>query len=170
MNKQRALLDRLYARKRVRITPKNYLKSVKRVISTCFIFLAVIIGISLWALNFNYLSIAISVVIVCIAFKLFNFVTQNLRSTSIKGDALILTSINKRSVVTSIRSLQKIKSFHFIGLELTKMKYNLDGKECSSIIINREGAYPFSPERSIRKAYELSKKQKANYKPGSVTA
>lgn len=170
MKKQRALLDQIYARKRVDITSKNYLKSVKQILNICSVSTVLIIGVLLWGMNVSYLSIAISTVIFILAFTLNKYVIKNIRSTSVKGDALILTSINKNSAVTSIRSLQKIESSSFLGFQITKLKYNLDGRNRSSIIINKQGSYPFTPEHSIRKAFELSKKQKANHKPGSVTA
>ena len=170
MKKQRALLDLIFSRKRVDITSKNYLRSVKQFLSACSLCSVVSVGLLLWFVGLNYLSIVISVVIFSLTLALTRFLTKNIRSTSVKGDTLILTSVDKNSAVTSIRSLKKIKTTNFLGFEITKLNFNLDGRNRSSIIINRQGSYPFTPEHSIRKAYELSKKQKANHKPGSVTA
>jgi hypothetical protein len=50
------------------------------------------------------------------------------------------------------------------------LSYNLDGKDRKTYIFTGKTAFSYTPEKLLKKAIELSKKQKANHKPGPVTA
>lgn len=168
MNKRRAFLKQIYARKRVDITSKKYLQKVKRFLTTGIILSIVMVATLILTLGINILSISMSFALLVVVFGLCNYLYRHIGATAIKADTLIVTSLNKRSAVTSIRSISKIKENCILGVQITKFKYFLDGRNRISVIINRDGAYPFTPAHSLRKALELSKKQKANHKPGSV--
>lgn len=169
MDQKRIVLSLLLSRKRVDITSKNYFSLIRIVSFTLFMF---ILAANFWYLylnQINFLTLGISFGNLLIFGLLFRNLLKNTSRTSIKGDTLILNNSSNKSCVTSLRSIKKIRTSSLFNIQITHLYYNLDGKNRKTIILTRKNAYAFSPEMLLKKAIELSKKQKANHKPGPVT-
>jgi len=104
------------------------------------------------------------------AFIFYAFCMKKIKSATIKGDTLIVNSLNKKSKVASLRSIKNVKTKSFAGLQLTSLNYSLDGRVENALFIGHASYLPFSPENTIKEAVKLSKKRKANLKPGPVSA
>lgn len=165
----RVVVDRLYNRKRVSVTPRNYLKRCKLFMLLHFVFMSAVIGLLFWILGITVLSIAITLAIAFISISSFAYFAKKTKSVAVKGDTLILNSFDKRSCVTSLRSIKNVHTSSLLGIQLTRLNYKLDGLTRSTVVINRSWAVPSTPEQLIKKAIQLSKKKKANHKPGSVS-
>ena len=170
MQEKRYLLNRLINRKRVGISPKNYLKKLRNI---TFIFLG-ITALS-FTLNFYLNGLTYTGLIGCVCClgiigSVGFYFQRYAKSTAVKGDTLILNSIKKKeSCVTSLRSVKEVKTISFLGLHWTNLQYKLDGVSKKVIIFNRASSVIVRPEIAIKKAIRLSKKQKANHKPDPVT-
>lgn len=170
MLNEQSIMDRLAEKNRVDVTPKNYFKSI----NTCLIILAIVlisvVGSGLYVAEITFLNLAIAgFLIVFFGFLGYRF-KRNTNSIAIKGDTLILNAPGRPSCVTSIRAISNVQTNSVLGLQMTKLRYNLDGRTRSIKVINRASSVVYSPEQLLKKAMELSKKQKANHKPGSVLA
>lgn len=170
MNQKRIILRLLVSRKRVDITTKNYFSFIRGMSILLFLFIVLVNCTFLYFNEVNFLSVGISTGNLLLFGMIFRNILKNTSSTSIKGDTLILNSSNNKPCVTSLRSIKRIKSFTFFTIQITQLYYNLDGRDRKTFIFTRKNAYSYSPENLLRKAIKLSKKQKANHKPGPVTA
>ncbi len=168
MANNRVILDQLYNRKRVRITPKDYLKRCRLYIMLHLMVIAIALFLLLSAIGVTFLSLGISGVIIASSIGLCYLFLKRTKSVAVKGDTLILNSINKQSCVTSLRSIKEVNTNTVLGLHLTRLDYKLDGVNRSTLVVNRSWAVPSTPEQLIKKAIQLSKRKKANHKPGSV--
>lgn len=90
------------------------------------------------------------------------YFSKNIQASLIKGGTLILTDLNKRSYVTSIRSIRDARSLHIGSMQLTRINYELDGMVRKAIIVNTDRFIPFNTDKFLYKAKEIYKKQKAN--------
>lgn len=171
LSNTRSVMDSLLKRDRTEITPKDYFKRF-----TSHLILEITFGLSLGALLIFWLgptiiAVGIAASIVVIPMLLTLRFRSKTRSIVVKGDTLILKNYKKRSLVTSLRSVKKIRTISLPGIYITKLVYNLDGKNRSTLVVNRSWAVTNTPEKLINKAIELSRrerKKKANRKPGSV--
>lgn len=94
-----------------------------------------------------------------VLFVVIFFIRRYCNALSIKGDTLILTDIRRKHVVTSIRSIKKLKNFRFSRFSITKMIYNLDGIDRKVILVKLLSANEIEPITVIK---TILKKQKAN--------
>lgn len=83
---------------------------------------------------------------------------------------MILKSLNKKSKVTSLRSVKSVHTKSVLGMDWTRLDYTLDGRAESAVFLGHSNNIPFSPEETIKEAVYWSKKRKANLKPGPVSA
>lgn len=168
MHKLRHLLTSLNNRKRVDITPTNYLLATKVILLLLLLTSAFIGGFILFNKGITWTSLAISGSIGLSTLILVYYLYRHVRSVAIKGDSLILVNLNKKSAVMSLRSIKNVRSKLFLGLQITTIQYKLDGKKDSSVIFSRTRSLPASQESVIKHAIAQVKKSKANHKPGSV--
>lgn len=169
MNQKRIILGLLLSRKRVDITSKNYFSFVRGVSFTLFLIVILTNLAYLYITEVNFLSLAISVGNLVLFGIIFRNLHKNTSRTSIKGDSLILNDAHNISCVTSLRSIKRVKTASLFNIHITHLYYNLDGRDRKTVIFTWKNAFSFSPEKLLKKAIELSKKQKANHKPGPVT-
>lgn len=169
MNQKRIILDLLISRKRINITGKNYFGLIRNLLLFSFLLIVLLNCVYLYYYDINWLSLAITLGNIVFFGLIFINLIRKTSATSIKGDTLILNNSNNKACVTSLRSIKRIQTISLLRLEITRLQYNLDGKDRKTYIFTRKNAYSFSPENLLRKAIELSKKQKANHKPGPVT-
>ena len=160
----------LLSRKRVDITSKNYFSLIRGVSFALFLFVLLTNITYLYISGVDFFSLSVSIGILLLFALLFINVLKNTSSTSIKGDTLILNNSNNKSCVTSLRSIKRVKTASILNINVTHLSYNLDGKDRKTYIFTRKTAFSYTPEKLLKKAIELSKKQKANHKPGPVTA
>jgi len=170
MVQERVVIERLLNRKRVDITPLNYLKRCKRQMFVhVLVFLSAIAAILL-QFGVTFISLGVSAGLLFSLAMIFLYFLKRTKSVAVKGDTLILNSFNKRSCVTSLRSIKNVNTHSFLGIQWTRMCYKLDGVTRSAFFINRSWAVVSTPEQLIKKAIQLSKKKKkANHKPDSVS-
>lgn len=165
------LMQSVYNRDRTEITPRNYFKKFRRHLFIQCVLSIACAGLLLYTQGANMTTAAISVAIVVIPALLNLRFRNRTRSLVIKGDSLILKSYNKRSLVTSLRSVKKVRTLRLPGMYLTRLEYNLDGRNNRVLVLHRSWAVRATPEKIMRKAINRSweeKKKKANHKPGSV--
>lgn len=165
----RVVIDRLYNRKRVDITPQNYLPRFKRHIALTLILSTLITALFLFQYGIDFITLGLSIGFFVLTMVVAVYFKKRTKSVAVKGDTLILNSFNKQSCVTSLRSIKKVHTNTFMGVQWTQMSYNLDGVTRSMIMINRSWAVSSTPEKLIKKAIQLSKRKKANHKPGPVS-
>lgn len=170
MNQKRLILKLLLNRKRVDITCTNYLSNVQNVLIFLYI---LILGLNISYLYFNdinFINLGLVTGNLLVFAVLFRKIRLSTSATAIKGDTLILNNSKNSNCVTSIRSINKIQTNSILIFRITRFSFKLDGRNRSTILITRKNTFSFSPENLLRKAIELSKKQKANHKPGPVSA
>lgn len=169
--RSRSIMLSLLNRDRTEITPKDYFKRfVVHVIIQFVLGLALGASLLYW-LGITVFSISIVAALTLIPLILSLRFRRRTRALVVKGDTLILKNYRKGSLVTSLRSIQKIRTIRLPGVYITRLEYNLDGKNRTTTVVNRSWAVANTPEKLIRKAMELSRRErnkKANHKPGSV--
>lgn len=169
MEKEKTLAHLIKNRKRIEITPCNYLGKFKLLIASIIGIVLIFDAYILINFRITFASLGIVGAVSLAGVFISYYLKVCAKTTTLKGDTIIFNSIDNKSSVTSIRSIRKIKSKSALGIQWTKLNYNLDGTTKSAIILNRIAHSTINPEQTIRKALEISKK-KANHKPGPVTA
>lgn len=170
MNQKRLIIKLLHNRKRIDITCSNYLSNVQYTLISLLALIILLNGLFLFIKGIEFITLGLVALNILFFAILFVRIRKSTSATAIKGDTLILNNSKRNHLVTSIRSIKKIRSFSFLMFQITRFSFKLDGKNRSNVLITRANSFSFSPEHLLRKAIELSKKQKANHKPGSVTA
>lgn len=170
MNQKRLILKLLLNRKRVDVTCSNYLSNVQNVLISIYALILLLNGLYLYLKGIDFITLGLVVGNLILFALLFRRLRISTSATSVKGDTLILNQSRKKHVVTSIRSINRIQTRSFLMFRITSFSFKLDGRNRSTILITRKNSFSFSPEHLLRKAIELSKKQKANHKPGPVSA
>ncbi len=169
MNKsKRALLQELIARKRVQVTPDNYVRHANSILLLIPTIGIICSASLLFFTRLTFLSLGISIALIFISVFLYLYFRKRIQSTAVKGGTLILNTLDHKNKVTSLRSIKRINTKSAFGVQWTQLSYNLDGKDRSAIIVNKASAVPVLPETTIKKAIALNKKEKANHKPGPV--
>ena len=170
MNTKRNLLSSLLRKERVDITSTHYQKNIK---SFLIVFVLALISFtfwSLWSARLTYSLLFLSGAMTGSLLTISYYFYRHIQAAAVKGDTLILKSLSKKNKVTTLSSIQKIKTTSIFGVQFTDMIYNLDGLSNRAIIITLASRVPVNPEKSIKKAISFSLKEKANHKPGSVSA
>ena len=170
MNRKRNLINQLLRRERVDITSSNNRKITKSILIALVVSF---LGFTLWnifntRLTYSLLFFSAGTTTLFLAAALYLY--RHIQAACVKGDAIILKSLDKKYNITPLRSIRKIKTNSFLGVQLTDMVYHLDGTNRRAIIITLARRAATKPERAIKKAIEISLKEKANHKPGSVSA
>lgn len=191
MNDKRILIDCLLRRKRIDFSPNKYFKRLKAYLFA-LISLAVLSSIYIVASNgLSYESFLLSFGVLAASLVIFSSLKKT-KTASVKGDTLIMNNISNRSCVTSIRSIRKVQTRHFLGIYRTEITYYLDGLKRKAFFYNLASSVPVTPETSIKRAIKIShlnrkmakaqivqleksraratakEKQKANHKPDPV--
>ena len=96
------------------------------------------------------------------------FIYMNARSVSLKSGNIILKTMSDQNIVAPIESIRKAKTSPFMGYELTRIRYKVDGVFNRFFIITKPSN--INPEEAIRGEISESRKRKkeANHKPDSV--
>jgi hypothetical protein len=160
MHRKRVLLGRLLNRERIDFSPKKYFKWLKTCL-ICILTLAILLNVFIlvyFEVTFTLLAVCAANIVLALWIVL--YLRRRIKSTSVKGDTLILNSFDQKSVVTSIRSIKNVKTRSFLGISRTQLSYKLDGVTRSAIFFGISSYYPVPPEVSIKKAIALSKKEK----------
>ena len=168
MREKRVLLERLLSKQRIDFTSVNYFNRLK-----LFLLLLVITAMGSTALILSILGVTYFTLLLSVGISLFTigavcYLRSKVKSTSVKGDALILNSINRTSCVTSILSVKRVKTKSFFGLQWTNVNFKLDGVSRSALFFTIASSVPVRPEISLQKAIRLSKKQNGKYGLGDV--
>ena len=155
MNDKRILIDCLLHRKRIDFSSDNYFKHLK----TAFLFLFSIAMLSSFYVIFSY-GLTYPALLICfgiiVASLTIYYPLKRTRTTSIKGDTLIMNDINNQSCVTSIRSIRKVKTTRFLGLYKTEITFHLDGLKQTVLFYNLTSSLPATPETSLKRALKIS--------------
>ena len=168
MEQENTLTNLIKNRKRIDITPYNYLGKFKLLITAIPVITVLFDAYLLYSFRISYSSLGLMFAVSIMAIIVSILLKKSAKSTTLKGDTIIFNSLDNKSSVTSIRSIRKIKSKSALGIQWTKLNYNLDGVPRSTVILNRIADSRMNPELALRKALEINKK-KANHKPGPVT-
>lgn len=156
----RTTVERLVNRKRVDITPMNYLRRFS-IHLTIYVLLSLgISGAIIVTQGLTYPALFSSVALSLSSIALWTFFRSRTKSVAVKGDTLILNSYHNHSLVTSLRSIKDVHTTRIPGVHITRLNFKLDGVNRSALVINRSWAVPSTPERMIRKAIALSKKER----------
>ena len=186
MNDKRILIDCLLRRKRIDFSPNKYFKRLKTYLFF-LISIAVLSGVYvIFSIGLSYTALLICFGIALTSLTIF-YSLKKTKTTSVKGDTLIMNNINNQSCVTSIRSIRKVKTTRFLGIFRTELIFYLDGVKRKALFYNLASSLPVTPETSIKRAIKISQlkrrlakaqilelekikeKQKANHKPDPVT-
>lgn len=158
--RSRATVALLLERKRVEITPLNYLQRCRVHMSVQLLLTVLASTAMIYAMGMNFLSVGIGAGLLIFAILSSIYFRKHTKSLAVKGDALILNSFNRRSLVTSLRSVRNIRTRQILGLHITRLDYNLDGRNRSTLVVNRSWAVTSTPERLLKKAIALSNERR----------
>lgn len=158
--RSRATVALLLERKRVEITPSNYLQRCRKHMSVQLLLTLLASAATIYLMGLSFISLGISATLLIFTILSSMYFRRHTKSLAVKGDALILNSFNRRSLVTSLRSVRKIRTRNVLGLHITRLDYNLDGRNRSTLVVNRSWAVPSTPERLLKKAIALSNKER----------
>lgn len=162
MYEKRSWFSSLMASDRIALTCPQYFKRLKTSLLIFSLLSVISIGLLISFSGLNFTTLGISMLYAFIAMFVIRYFSKNIQASLIKGGTLILTDLNKRSYVTSIRSIRDARSFHIGSMQLTRVKYELDGMLRKAIIVNTDRFIPFNTDKFLYKAKEIYKKQKAN--------
>ena len=162
MSRKKQFVDLLLNSKRVALTSPKYFKRLRTLLLLLSAGFLLTILLIFWQFGLEYISLILAGVILISGFIVLRFLSNHIHASAIKGGTLVVTSLSKRNYVTSLRSLNSVKSYHLPGINITRLSFNLDGIERRSIIINADRDLPFSADKVILKARTIYKKQKAS--------
>ena len=171
MAQNRSTFVRLQERKRVDITPKNYLTRCQRVLILEFIITAFAAGSVLYFYGVTFTTVGVAAIMIMVCTAVCLYIRRKTKAVAVKGDNLILNSFDNRSLVTSLRSIKSVRTTHFFLFHFTSLEFKLDGVDRTTIMINRPWAVDDRPDVLVKQAIALSKdnrEKKANHKLGSV--
>ena len=137
---------------------KNYLFRIKwifpLVLLIAFISLSVLFVFELMHQSQLIFSSLLAMVVLVIV----QVMTRKARVAAIKGDTLILRGIRVKSTITSLQSVKKASSFHFLGVHVTRLYYTLDNQKKSSFIFGGPSGMKTSLDLLIQHAKKREKK------------
>lgn len=167
MEQENTLTSLIKNRKRIDITPCNYLGNFKLLIAGILLIAIIFDAYLLLSFRISFSTLGLMVAVTSTALIVSFLLKKSAKATALKGDTIIFNSLDNKSSVTSIRSIRKIRSKTALGIQWTKLNYMLDGVPRSTVILNRIANSGMNPEQTLKKALEINKK-KANHKPGPV--
>lgn len=154
------LTAKLSANARVNLYDKNYLPQLKW---TCPLLVLITI-ISLSFLSFsgalNQSQLIIYGLISLMSLLFIHLIIGRSRIAAIKGDAIILKGIDKKSTVTLIRSVKTAGSYHLFGVHVTRLKYTLDHQKKSSLVFGIPSGMKTSLGQLIQHAKKCEKNKR----------
>lgn len=136
---------------------------------------AISCGLVLFGMGVTFISLGVMAGIGLVGLLLIRFFWKNARSVSLKAGNIILKTMGDRNVVAPVGSIREIKSSTFLGLQLTRIRYKIDGGLSHFFVFTK--TQELTPEQLIkeeiaesrRKKKESQKRKKeANHKPDSV--
>lgn len=152
---------------RINFTSSKYLSKVKTFLGIFVLVMVFIISFIIITKGITYLTLIASALSAISAYIFLSYIYSHTHSAALKGDTLILNSMDHKSLVMSVSSVKEIKSRCVMGICWTSIKYIFDGKRGWVFIITNN--LTTSPEQSVSDAIELKEEnKKANHKPGSV--
>lgn len=170
MTKETQLIAEFSNRSRVRISPENYTKRVRLFL---YAGIALIFLFDLYLLlssRLTFLNLGVIASSIILGAGVYFFCSLKIKSTVVKGDTLIVKSLSQKNKVASLRSIKNVRTKSLMGIQWTNLKFSLDGRNESILFFGKSSQLPISPEVAIREAVKMSKKRKANLKPGPVSA
>lgn len=162
MKKKRHFFGQLLASERISLTDPRQVTRIRNfilVFSLLILAQMVVVGILFGLELISLIWLGSSTLI---ALLLIRYIQKNIYSTVIKGGTLILTDLQRRSLVTSIRSVSFSRTYLLGNLELTRIRFYLDGRNRTATILNSTHYLPFKTDSFLKKAKLIYKKQKAN--------
>ncbi len=162
MHKKRTWFTRLLTSERISLTSPHYFKNLKTYLLVFSLLVVGSIAMILSFLGANITTLFIALTCIVLAYFSIRYFSKNIQASLIKGGTLIFTDLNHRSYVTSVRSIKAVRCFHLGSIQLTRLKYQLDGVTRKAIIVNNDNFIPFNTDKFLLKARDLYKKQKAN--------
>lgn len=168
MTKRRNLLKLLLSNKRIDLTQSGFSLTSRLFIVFVFVLVHFILFLGIKG-NLSYGRAAGTLVVSGITTISLIYLYTHLQAISLKGDMIIFKSLNNSSKITSINSVRNVRSIRILGIYVTFLQYSLDGNLRKAIMLTRSAKLPSSPEKAMKKAIRISKKEKANHKPGSVS-
>lgn len=169
MQSHRAFLELLTQKRRVEITPLNCLQRLKVFGLVMVLFTVSLSSLLLFQYGLTFFTLSSALVLLLVTLGVIYYFRIRIKSLAIKGDMMIINSFDNKACVTSIRSIKTVRTNTIFGFQWTNIDFKLDGVTRSCLFVNRISSVPVSPEIAIKKALQISKKRKANHKPGSVS-
>lgn len=156
MKERRNLIQLLFDQKRIELNTPHY-KSLA-FLSIAFIvliesILTLLIGISVGI----EIESLITLGLIWISGSLVaNYIYRNLRSLSIKGDMVIMRSLNGKNDVIHIQSVRYVRSYHVLRIQFTFIKFRIDGTTRNVFAVTKTSMFNSTPEHTFRKALQIS--------------
>lgn len=142
----------------------------KKILPSCFLTLLFVHVVIFILLPKSLPIILVNISSVLISFFFIRKMHKLLASAALKGDALILNTIDNKNCVTSIRSIRKIKINKIGNRTITALHYNLDGSSRKAVLVSTlKSTNEPSPSEMIKSAQRYFKNKRQIYKPGSVS-
>lgn len=168
MTKVQQLEQKLDLNDRIPISTLD--KKSKKILPSCFLTIFVVHIAVLFLLPKSIPFILINFSFLLISFFFIRKMQKLLASAALKGDALILNTIDNKNCVTSIRSIRKIKTNKIGNRIITALHYNLDGSSRKAVLVSTlKNTEEPSPSEMIKSAQRYFKNKRQIYKPGSVS-
>lgn len=125
-------------------------------------------GLVLLEMGLTFLSLSVIGGIGILSLFLIRFFWKNARAVSVKAGNIILKTMGDSNVVAPIGSIRQIKSSAFLGLQLTRIRYKIDGGLSHFFVFTKP--QELTPEQVIKDEIAETRKAKkeANRKPDSV--
>lgn len=155
-------------KKRVYLTSRSYLKKVRLICMLIAALGGIGCALILVGMGITFTSLGVMAGIGFVSLLAIRFIWKNARSVSLKAGNIILKSMNDQNVVAPVGSIRKAKTSSFIGYQLTRICYHIDGGFSKFFIITKP--LNDTPESLIKEEIAASrrKKKEANHKPDSV--
>lgn len=156
------------SKKRVKFYTRTFRKRIKTILYGICALCILSISIAAYSYDLNFRELVTTIFFTVIIFTTFVLIVKNIYFTSIKGDMIIFQDLWKNSKVTTIESVQRVKTRSLLLSQMSLVSFVLDGKSRKCLILsNCDKNDPYLEE--IIQTYHVQRKnKKANHKPGSV--
>ena len=85
---------------------------------------------------------------------------RRVRSASIIGDSLIMTTSRKKPFVTTLNTVKKVTTYNFLTIHCTFLTYSLDGRIHKTILIGNPPGIAINLDNFILHAKQWSKNKR----------
>lgn len=151
-----------------RIPVASISKKCKRFLIVSLLSLSIIHFSLLQFFGLSILSVSLTLFSLLICAISLRKTYLSLAAAALKGDTLILKSINDTNCVTSIRSIRKINTHKIGNTTITSIHYKLDGSTKKAVLVS-DTDKDLQPSEAIRSAQRYFKNKRQIYKPGPVS-